>query len=131
MTRGYGIILPHKAEVFNMICYAYGINHMDSEKSITPLYTGPNEEEAITIAKSRLTDFADTVVKGLGSGVLYHSNNSPLKDQRHHKIILRVIDLGSVKSLVKFDDNSQGYIDTKEVPKNLISEFKSLVLEIC
>lgn len=49
----------------------------------------------------------------------------------NQKIILRVIDLGSVKSLVKFDDNSQGYIETKEVPKNLISEFKSLVLEIC
>ena len=65
-----------------MICYAYGINHMDSQKSITPLYTGPDEEKAISIAKERNQDFVNTVVKGLGSGVLYHSNNSPLKDLR-------------------------------------------------
>jgi len=66
-----------------MLCYAYGINHMDSQKCITGLYTGTDEAEAISIAKARNNEFVNTVVKGLGQGgVLYHSNNKSLTDRR-------------------------------------------------
>ena len=66
-----------------MLYYAYGINHMDSQKCITGLYTGTDEAEAISIAKARNNEFVNTVVKGLGQGgVLYHSNNKPLTDRR-------------------------------------------------
>ena len=63
-----------------MLCYAYGVNHMDSEKFLTHLYCGGDEQEAIRIAKqaNRTGKFYNTVVKGFGAGgVLYHSNNRP------------------------------------------------------
>lgn len=68
-----------------MLCYAYGVNHMDSEKFITNFYCGGDEEEAIRLAKEKnLTgEFYNTVVKGWGfGGVLYHSNNRRPKFKR-------------------------------------------------
>ncbi len=65
-----------------MLCYAYGVNHIDSEKFITNLYCGGDEDEAIRIAKekNKTNEFSNTVVKGFGQcGVLYHSNNHQLK----------------------------------------------------
>lgn len=61
-----------------MLCFAYGVNHMDSEKFLTNFYCGCDEDEAIRIAKEKYAtgQFYNTVVKGCGSGgVLYHSNN--------------------------------------------------------
>jgi hypothetical protein len=63
-----------------MLCYAYGINKMDSDKFLSHLYCGMDEDEAIRIAKERLPDFQNTVVKGVGSGgVLYHSSQESLE----------------------------------------------------
>jgi hypothetical protein len=56
-----------------MLCYVYGINHMDSRKCITGIYTGTDEAEEISIAKDRNNEFVNTIVKGFGQGgVLYH-----------------------------------------------------------
>lgn len=65
-----------------MLCYAYGVNHMDSDKFLTNFYCGGDEEKAIRIAKEKNAtgEFSNTVVKGFGQGgVLYHSNNRNLK----------------------------------------------------
>lgn len=56
-----------------MLCYAYGINHMDSQKCITGLYTGTDEAEAISIAKVRNNEFVNTIVKGFDQrGARFH-----------------------------------------------------------
>jgi len=68
-----------------MLCYAYGTHFMDSDKFMTTLYCGLDEDEAIRIAKENKTKFRNTVVKGVGlGGVLYHSNQNP-QDLSHPK----------------------------------------------
>ncbi len=41
-----------------MLCYAYGVNFMDSDKFLTTLYCGMDENEAIRIAKENKSKFS-------------------------------------------------------------------------
>ena len=74
-----------------MLCYAYGVPHMDdnSGKALFNLYCGMDEKEAIKIADKNKDKYYYTIVRIYGNhiddGVLYHSKEKTQNIDINHK----------------------------------------------